>query len=418
MRMNKKKNIVPKLRFPEFMGKSWDATKLGKISSVVKEKAGENKYLLMSVTSGVGLVPQIEKFGREIAGDSYKNYTVIKKYDFAYNKSATKEFPEGYISMLNQYDIAAVPNSIFICFRITESKAYPPFFDYLFYNNHHGHWLRKYIEVGSRAHGSLSVDIKYLWSMPVALPCFKEQQKIADCLFSIDELISAENRKLDALKKYKKGLIKKLFPAEGKTMPKWRFPEFQRHSKWEKTSLGKLVEYENGKAHESNIEETGKYTVVNSKFISSDGEVKKYSNIANLIAEKGDILMVLSDVPNGRAIAKCYFVETNNKYTVNQRVCKLTPHDINGLFLLYSINRNNYFLNFDDGLKQTNLKKNDVLSCPVFKPKEVNEQQKIVDCITEIDSFVVAQSNKIRALKMHKKGLLQGLFPSLDEVDV
>ena len=62
----------------------------------------------MSVTSGVGLIPQAEKFGREIAGDSYKNYIVIKKYDFAYNKSATKRFPEGYISMLREYDTAAV----------------------------------------------------------------------------------------------------------------------------------------------------------------------------------------------------------------------------------------------------------------------------------------------------------------------
>ena len=90
---------------------------------------GENKYTLMSVTSGVGLIPQAEKFGREIAGDSYKNYIVIKKYDFAYNKSATKRFPEGYISMLREYDTAAVPNSIFTCFRITDSESYPLFFD-------------------------------------------------------------------------------------------------------------------------------------------------------------------------------------------------------------------------------------------------------------------------------------------------
>lgn len=418
MRMNKKKNIVPKLRFPEFMGRSWNATKLGKISSIVTEKAGENKYLLMSVTSGVGLIPQTEKFGREIAGDSYKNYIVIKKYDFAYNKSATKEFPEGYISMLEQYEIAAVPNSIFTCFRITDSESYPPFFDYLFHTNYHGHWLRKYIEVGARAHGSLSVDTKHMWSMPVALPRFKEQKKIADCLSSIDDLIDAENRKLKALQKYKKGLMQKLFPAEGENLPKWRFPEFQRCGGWEETSLGKVVKYENGKAHENYIEETGKYIVVNSKFISTDGEIKKYSNIANLIAEKGDILMVLSDVPNGRAIAKCYFVEVDNQYTVNQRICKLTPYNIDGLFLFYSINRNNYFLSFDDGLKQTNLKKNDVIACPVFKPKEIGEQQKIADCLSKIDSLIKVHSNKVGMLKTHKKGLIQRLFPSLEETDV
>jgi len=112
--------------------------------------------------------------------------------------------------MLEQYDMAAVPNSIFTCFRIIDHEAYPPFFNYVFHNNYHGHWLRKYIEVGARAHGALSIDTKHLWSMPVALPIFKEQQKIVDCLASIDDLIGAEGRKLELLKKYKKGLMQKL----------------------------------------------------------------------------------------------------------------------------------------------------------------------------------------------------------------
>ena len=77
MRMNKKKEIVPKLRFPEYIGNKLKITKLGKITSTIKEKAGENKYTLMSITSGVGLIPQAEKFGREIAGDSYKKYKEI-----------------------------------------------------------------------------------------------------------------------------------------------------------------------------------------------------------------------------------------------------------------------------------------------------------------------------------------------------
>ena len=245
MRMNK--GLVPKLRFAEYIGNKLKMTRLGKLSSVLKERVGENKYTLMSVTSGVGLIPQAEKFGREIAGDSYKNYIVIKKYDFAYNKSATKRFPEGYISMLREYDTAAVPNSIFTCFRITDSESYPLFFDYLFHNNYHGHWLKKYIEVGARAHGALSFDTKHLWSMPLALPDFKEQQKIADCLSSIDELIDAESRKRKALEKYKKGLMQKLFPAEGKTLPEWRFPEFQGCGEWKYEEIGNIGEVITGK---------------------------------------------------------------------------------------------------------------------------------------------------------------------------
>lgn len=418
MRMNRKENtILPQLRFCQFKDhQEWKISKLGNLIISVEERAGTKKYTLMSVTSGIGLVTQIEKFGREIAGNAYKNYYVIKKNDFAYNKSATKQFPEGYISILSEHEEAALPNSIFTCFRIIDKECDPKFFDYLFHNNYHGSWLRKFIQVGARAHGSLNVDTRHLWDMPVALPKLKEQQKIADCLSSLDDLIAAEDKKLEALKMHKKGLMQKLFPAKGKTGPEWRFPEFKTDRDWKSSTLEKVADYENGKAHENEISENGKYIVVNSKFISTKGEVKKYTDSANLLANKGDILMVLSDVPNGRAIAKCYYVDKEETYTVNQRVCRLTPRNIDGLLLFHMVNRNNYFLSFDDGVKQTNLKKGDILKCPLFLPRELNEQQKIAECLFSLDTLITAQVKKIETLKLQKKGLLQGLFPSTREV--
>ncbi len=352
------KGAIPKWRFESFDSyPKWNIKKLGCLMKPINERAGDKKYILMSVTSGVGLIPQVEKFGREIAGNSYKNYYVIRKNDFAYNKSSTKEFPEGYISMLKEYEEAAIPNSIFTCFRVIDDEYEPLFFEQLFNTNYHGKWLRKYIEIGARAHGALSIDTKHLWNMPVAVPKLPEQQKIADCLSSIDDLISAEEKKLLLLNDYKKGWMQKLFPAEGKTIPEWRFPEFRDSGDWENTTIEKIADYENGKAHENNIIDNGKYIVVNSKFISTEGEIIKYTNEANLLAYKGDILMVLSDVPNGRALSKCYLVEKDNVYTVNQRVCRIIPEKVNSTLLFYTINRNKYFLSFDDGVKQTNLKK-------------------------------------------------------------
>ena len=120
----------------------------------------------------------------------------------------------------------------------------------------------------------------------------KEQQKIADCLGSLDDLISAVADKIEALKEYKKGLMQHLFPADGKTTPTLRFPEFQNAGEWKETTLGEEVYYENGKAHENDIDEAGQYIVVNSKFISTDGEVVKYTDNPSCLADKGDILMV------------------------------------------------------------------------------------------------------------------------------
>ena len=240
----------------------------------------------------------------------------------------------------------------------------------------------------------------------------QEQQKIADCLSSIDELISIEEKKLLLLNDYKKGWMQKLFPAEGKTVPEWRFPEFRDSGEWEETSINKITDYENGKAHENDIVDNGKYIVVNSKFISTEGEVIKYTNLANSLACKGDILMVLSDVPNGKALAKCYLVEKENVYTVNQRVCKIIPRKVNSILLFYTMNRNKYFLSFDDGVNQTNLKKDDVLSCSIFIPKP-KEQQKIADFLSNIDRLIAKQKDRIKALKQHKKALMQGLFPTV-----
>ncbi|MFN8250102.1 MAG: restriction endonuclease subunit S [Ferruginibacter sp.] len=140
--------------------------------------------------------------------------------------------------------------------------------------------------------------------------------------------------------------------------------------------------------------------------------MRKFTNTANCLAKKGDILMVLSDVPNGRAIAKCFYVESDDYYTVNQRICRITPFDSNGLLLFYLLDRNEYFLSFDDGVKQTNLRKDEVLACPLLLPKDPKEQQKIADCLSAIDELIIQQADKILQLEKHKKGLMQGLFPS------
>ena len=124
--------------------------------------------------------------------------------------------------------------------------------------------------------------------------------------------------------------------------------------------------------------------------------------------------MVLSDLPNGKALAKCFFVDIDNLYTVNQRICKITPIKSVGIMLFYILNRNSYFLAFDDGVKQTNLKKEDVLNCTIPLPKDLKEQQKIADCLTSLDDLISAQTQKIEILKAHKKGLMQGLFPGME----
>lgn len=152
MAAKKAARLEPKLLFEEFKkSKEWHFESLEKLATPISEKVGIAKCVPMSITTGVGLVSQIEKFGRIIAGDSYKNYIRLERHDFAYNKSATKEFPQGYIARFSGTENAAVPNSIFTCFRPNRVSVVPELLDHLFNGNHHGRWLRKFITVGARA---------------------------------------------------------------------------------------------------------------------------------------------------------------------------------------------------------------------------------------------------------------------------
>ena len=180
---------------------------------------------------------------------------------------------------------------------------------------------------------------------------------------------------------------------------------------WEVKNLGALVTYTNGKAHEQNITESGRFVVVNSKFISSEGVTRKYSDHCFCPASKGNVLMVMSDVPNGRAIAKCFFVESDETYTINQRICVLSPRSVDGKLLFYKLDRNPFYLAFDDGSKQTNLRKDEVLSCPLGIPKSDDEQRAIAGVLSDVDALIGALNQLIAKKRDLKQAAMQQLLP-------
>jgi type I restriction enzyme S subunit len=178
---------------------------------------------------------------------------------------------------------------------------------------------------------------------------------------------------------------------------------------WNIKRLGDIAQFNNGKAHEQFISDAGRYVVVNSKFISTEGEVFKTSdkNLSPLFA--GDIVMVMSDIPNGKALAKCFYIEKSEKYTLNQRICSFKSKEADGLYLFYKLNRNKYFLDFDSGVGQTNLKKGEVLDCPVALPSNKNEQVAISKALSDANILI----EKIEQLIEKKKNIKQGAMQEL-----
>lgn len=169
-------------------------------------------------------------------------------------------------------------------------------------------------------------------------------------------------------------------------IPKIRFKGFTEP--WEQRKLGEVAKYRNGKAHENSISEDGEYIVVNSKFVSTDGKVRKFSDEQIEPIYKGEIAFVLSDVPNGRAIARTFLIDKNEKYTLNQRIAGITPKETTDSYFLHILmNRNKYFLKFDDGNKQTNLSINDVMQFNEMYPS-YNEQSKIGAFFSNLDHLI------------------------------
>ena len=265
-----------------------------------------------------------------------------------------------------------------------------------------------FVQVTSMRSGQPGINAKEYQKYIIYTPSENEQNKISDLILTIQKLIDLQQRKLEQLKQLKKALLQQLFVEKNSKHPILRFKNF--NGDWEERKLSDIANYRNGKAHEQYIDMNGIYTVVNSKFISTNGKVKKFSNEPIELLKKGEIAFVLSDVPNGKALAKAYLIDSDNKYSLNQRIAGISPSsDINSYFLYVLMNRNRYFLKVDNGVGQTNLSKKDIEefkeNYPLF-----DEQQKIANLFSQIQTLISLQQNKHTQLIALKKYLLQKLF--------
>ncbi len=247
-----------------------------------------------------------------------------------------------------------------------------------------------------------------LVDFPITMPSKIEQVKIGEYFQDIDKLITLYQRKCEETKTLKKYMLQKMFPQNGMNVPEIRFDGFT--DAWEQHKLEDVAKYRNGKAHENEIDETGEYIVVNSKFVSTDGMVRKFSNAQNEPLYKNEIAFVLSDVPNGHAIARTFLIDKSNKYTLNQRIAGITPLEKTYPYYLHILmNRNSYFLKFDDGNKQTNLSIKDVMEFKEWYPK-YEEQKKIGEYFSSLDHLITLHQQKCNELQNIKKFMLQNMF--------
>lgn len=402
MRMSKKKEIVPKFRFPEFQRNGIDFVHGNKLFKSITNKNHNSDLPILAITQDQGAVPrdQIE-YNVTVTDKSLSNYKVVEVGDFIIS---LRSFQGG----IEYSRFKGICSPAYIILRKREENISELYYKYFFKTWRYIQSLNRNLE-GIR--DGKMISYSQFSSVKVPYPrSFKEQQKIADCLSSIDELIDAESKKLKALEKYKKGLMQKLFPAEGKTLPEWRFPEFRGKSEWRIKPLGKIctnydsrripiTEKDRVKGEIPYIGASGVIDYIND-FIFDEDLLCVSEDGANLVARTYPIAFSISGKTwvNNHA----HVLKFSHKYT--QDIVESYLNMIN-------------LQDFLTGMAQPKLNraKLDIISIPL--PEE-EEQQKIADCLSEVDKIITEQSNKVEQFKAHKKGLMQGLFPSLEEADV
>jgi type I restriction enzyme S subunit len=282
-------------------------------------------------------------------------------------------------------------------------------------------WIRASLrERANKAVNQASINQTELGKTEVSLPLRPEQQKIAECLSSVDELITAQARKVDTLKTHKKGLMQQLFPTEGETQPRLRFPEFQNAGEWDSKSLGELGEIITGKTPSTKESSLwgGDILFITPTDISEDDKYQ-HTTARTVVETKSTKVL-----PDGSIIYTCIASIGKMALTVspsitNQQINAVVPNEKSlGEFLYYAL------ANLTPWIKTipaTNtlpiINKTDFSKIAILHAANKAEQHRIASCLTSLDALITLESQKLEALKTHKKGLMQQLFPSPEAVE-
>lgn len=421
---------VPKLRFPEFRGaEGWKALPLDQLAKRGKQKNRDEKIVRVLTNSAeFGVMDQRDYFDKDIATQGkLDGYFVVELGDYVYNPRISTTAPVGPISKNNI--ATGVMSPLYTVFRFKDRNN--DFYAHYFKTTGWHTYMRQASSTGAR-HDRMAISSDDFIAMPMPVASPEEQQKIAECLSSVDELIVTQTRKLDALKTHKKGLMQQLFPREGETRPRLRFPEFKNAGDWETTILGKLIGLQSGFAFSSDYFGSGGKKLVTPKnftkfgFGNFDSTISKYSTEEvppKFICSPGDLLLLLTDLtPTCELLGKPLEVaEKDGVVLLNQRIAKVEPisNGVTKPFLKQFFLTDTYnavIVKTASGSTVKHSSNKIILNMGIVLPAP-EEQQRIADCLTSIDDLIAAQTQKLAALKTHKKGLMQQLFPSSEEAE-
>lgn len=293
---------VPHLRFPEFTGE-WEKLKLDAFTERVMRKNKNNlSKLPLTISAQYGLVDQITFFNKVVASTDMSNYYLLKKGEFAYNKSYSSDYPWGAIKRLDNYEQGAL-SSLYICFAPQDNVES----DFILQYFESPKWHKGVSEIaveGARNHGLLNISVQDFFHTYHYIPKDKkEQTKIAKLLMLLDKRIATQNKIIEDLKKLKFAISKQVF---AKKPNGWnRLNSLFTKGKAGGTPTSTNKEYYNGKIpflSINDITKQGKYVRYTENHLSQSGLenssawiVPEYSLIMSMYASVG--LVTINEIP-------------------------------------------------------------------------------------------------------------------------
>ncbi len=386
-----KDKLIPELRFPEFGNDGeWDKKTIAAISSSESSSMALNKL-------------ELKKTGYPVYGaDSIVGYIDVYQQEEKYISIVKDGSGVGRLNLCESF--SSILGTL-ACLKSRNKKKYDLVWFYYLLNTVD---FSVYIKGSGIPHIYYS-DYK---GEDIAVPKLSEQQKVASCLSSLDEVIAAHNQKFEALKEHKIGLMQNLFPQEGESIPEYRFHEFEEDGDWEEMTLGdKNVSFfvnEKISVDKLNID----------TYISTQNMLPEFSGIsvASKLPSSGNYTKFNKDdilISNIRPYLKKVWKSNKIGGASNDVLVFRAGSKVLSEFLEFIIKNEsfiNYVMKSAKGVKMPRGDKGSMKKYIVFMPSK-NEQQKIASCLSALDDIINSQTGKIKQLQLHKKGLMQELFP-------
>ena len=407
-----KDKLEPELRFPEFRNSSnWTVRKLEDFlkESRIRGNRGDTAKKLTVKLWGKGVFEKEEV----LKGSANTQYYRRKAGQFIYSKL---DFLNQAFGIIPDYLDGFESTVDLPCFNVAESIDSTFLLEYV----KRGDFYRKFGEIADGGRKAKRIQPEIFLSFSISLPTVEEQKRIGDCFSSIDELITVQSQRLESLKAHKKGLLQHLFPAEGETVPKLRFPEFRDAGEWKEDTLDCLAKFRRGSfpqpygLPEWYDEDNGApfiqvFDVSDNLRLKAEtkNKISKLGAEKSVFIPKGTLIVTLQG-SIGRVAITQYDAYIDRTLLIFESF--LRP--IEKLFFAYIIQ--NLFeikkSKAPGGTIKTITK--EALSSFIVKLPSLPEQQKIANSFSSLDELITAQAQKLDILKAHKTGLMQQLFPS------